>query len=170
MGLHWSSPSSFVPIVIDVLKRENPKVEFKQFAGGGLTASRARDRFYQSVLDWKPDKVLLVVMTRTDADYEALKDLGVGFGKAGIKTYMFDEVHDPASVNPGVVERAGKAASAGGIEVIEVGSVLAASPDRNRFICLDGIHMTEPYHRLMAREWLKYLAGARGNKRDVATQ
>ncbi len=41
MGLHWSSPSSFVPIVIDVFRRENPKVEFKQFAGGGLTASRA---------------------------------------------------------------------------------------------------------------------------------
>jgi len=170
MGLHWSSPSSFVPIVIDVFRRENAKVEFKQFAGGGLTASRAKDRFYQSVLDWKPDKVLLVVMTRTDADYEALKDLGIGFGKAGIKTYMFDEVHDPASVNPGVVERALKAAAEGSIQVIEIGSVLAASPDRNRFVCLDGIHMTEPYHRLMAKEWLKYLAGVRGNKRDVGIQ
>lgn len=41
MGLHWSSPSSFVPIVIEVFRRENPKVEFKQFAGGGLTATRA---------------------------------------------------------------------------------------------------------------------------------
>ena len=28
MGLHWSSPSSFVPIVIDIFRRENPKVEF----------------------------------------------------------------------------------------------------------------------------------------------
>ena len=170
MGLHWSSPSSFVPIVIDVFRRENPKVEFKQFAGGGLTATRAKDRFYQSVLDWKPDKVLLVVMTRTDADYEALKDLGLGFKRAGIKTYMFDEVHDPASVNPGVVERAAASAGEGGIEVIEVGSILAASPDRSRFVCLDGIHMTEPYHRLMAKEWLKYLAGARGAKRDAATR
>ena len=65
-----------------------------------MTATRAQQRFYQSVLDWKPDKVLLVVMTRTDADYEALKQLGVGFAAAGIKTYMFDEVHDPESVNP----------------------------------------------------------------------
>jgi len=170
MGLHWSSPSSFVPIVIDVFRRENPKVQFKQFAGGGLTATRAKDRFYQSVLDWKPDKVLLVVMTRTDADYEALKDLGLGFKKAGIKTYMFDEVHDPESVNPGVVERAAAAAREGGIEVIEVGRVLAASPDRNRFVCLDGIHMTEPYHRLMAKEWLKFLAGARGTKSDIANK
>jgi hypothetical protein len=169
MGLHWSSPSSFVPIVIDVFRRENPKVEFKQFAGGGLTATRAQQRFYQSVLDWKPDKVMLVVMTRTDADYDALKQLGVGFAAAGIKTYMFDEVHDPASINPGTVERALAAARAGGIEVIEVGSVLSSSPDRARFLCLDGIHMTEPYHRLMAKEWLKFLAGARGTKREVAS-
>jgi hypothetical protein len=83
---------------------------------------------------------------------------------------MFDEVHDPASVKPGTVERAIMAARAGGIEVIEVGSVLATAPDRAKFICLDGIHMTEPYHRLMAKEWLKFLAGARGAKRDVPSQ
>ena len=170
MGLHWSSPSSFVPVVIDVFRRENPKVEFKQFAGGGLTATRAQQRFYQNVLDWKPDKVMLVVMTRTDADYDALKQLGVGFAAAGIKTYMFDEVHDPESVNPGTVERAVAAARSGGIEVIEIGSILSSSPDRARFVCLDGIHMTEPYHRLMAKEWLKFLAGARGAKRDGASK
>jgi hypothetical protein len=161
MGLHWSSPSSFVPVVIDVFRRENPTVEFRQFSAGGLTASRALKRFYQDVLAWKPDKVLLVVMTRTDEDYEALKQMGQGFREAGIKTYMFDEVHDPAAVAPGVVERARKAADASGIEVIEVGEKLEKSPDRPKFICLDGIHMTEPYHRLMAKEWLKYLAGGR---------
>ncbi len=160
MGLHWSSPSSFVPIVIDIFRRENPKVEFKQFAGGGLTATRAQQRFYQSVLDWKADKVLLVVMTRTDADYVALKELGVGFAAAGIKTYMFDEIHDPESVKPDTVQQALAAAHAGNIEVIEVGRVLSSSPDRARFVCLDGIHMTEPYHRLMAKEWLKFLVGA----------
>lgn len=167
MGLHWSSPSSFVPIVIDVFRRENPKVEFKQFAAGGLTASRAQKRFYQEVLAWKPDKVMLVVMTRADEDYEALKQMGNGFRGAGIKTYMFDEVHDPEAITPGTVERARKVAEQSGIEVIEVGPILAQSPDRAKFICLDGIHMTEPYHRLMAREWLKYLAGARGAKAEL---
>ena len=167
MGLHWSSPSSFVPIVIDVFRRENPKVEFKQYAAGGLTASRAQKRFYQDVLTWKPDKVLFVVMTRTDEDYAALRDMGQGLRAAGIKTYMFDEVHDPAAVTPGTVERARKSAEEGGIEVIEVGQILAAAPDRSKFICLDGIHMTEPYHRLMAKEWLKYLAGTRGDKAEV---
>jgi hypothetical protein len=166
MGLHWSSPSSFVPIVIDVFRRENPKVEFRQFAAGGLTASRAQKRFYQDVLAWKPDKVMLVVMTRTDEDYEALKQMGRGFGAAGIKTYMFDEVHDPAAVTAGTVERARNTAADAGIAVIEVGSILENAPERSKFICLDGIHMTEPYHRLMAKEWLKYLAGARGDKAE----
>ncbi len=166
MGLHWSSPSSFVPIVIDVFRRENPKVEFRQYAAGGLTASRAQKRFYKDVLAWKPDKVMLVVMTRTDEDYEALKQIGQGLSGAGIKTYMFDEVHDPAAVTPGTVERARRTAAEAGIEVIEVGSILASSPERSKFICLDGIHMTEPYHRLMAKEWLKYLAGARGDKAE----
>ena len=90
--------------------------------------------------------------------------MGNGFRAAGIKTYMFDEVHDPEAVTPGTVERARKSAEASGIEVIEVGEILANAPERSKFICLDGIHMTEPYHRLMAKEWLKYLAGARGDK------
>ncbi len=170
MGLHWSSPSSFVPIVIDVFRRVNPNVQFKQFAAGGLTASRAQKRFYQDVLSWKPDKVLLVVMTRTDEDYKALRDMGNGFRASGVKVYMFDEVHDPAAVTPGTVERARKSAEESGIEVIEVGEILAKAPDRAKFICLDGIHMTEPYHRLMAKEWLKYLAGARGEKTVVVKQ
>jgi len=170
MGLHWSSPSSFVPIVIDVFRQENPRVQFKQFAAGGLTASRAQKRFYQDVLDWKPDKVMLVVMTRTDEDYVALKQMGDGFRASGIKAYTFDEVHDPAAVTPGTVERARKSAEESGIEVIEVAEILATAPDRAKFMCLDGIHMTEPYHRLMAKEWLKYLAGARGDKAAVVKQ
>ena len=45
----------------------------------------------------------------------------------------------------GIVERAVATAAAAGIEVIEVGRILAASPERSKFVCLDGIHMTEPY-------------------------
>ena len=123
------------------------------------------------MLDWKPDKVLLVVMTRTDEDYEALKQLGRDFHKAGIKPYMFDEVHDPASVEPGTVERALEAARAGNITVIEVGNRLASAPDRANFICLDRIHMKEPYHRLMAKEWLKFLAAeAQSNVRRLQSK
>ncbi len=125
MGQHWSSPSSFVPVVTEIFRRVNPKVEFRQFERGGLTASRARQRFYQGVLDWKPDKVLLVVMTRTEEDYAALKEMGEGFKAAGVEAFMFDDIHDPESVSkPGTSERAARVAREAGIKVIEVGALL----------------------------------------------
>ena len=162
MGQHWSSPSSFVPVVTEIFRRVNPRVEFKQFERGGLTASRARQRFYQGVLDWKPNKVLLVLMTRTDEDYEALRVMAEGFRAAGIEVFTFDDIRDPETVSkPGTSARAVEVARAAGIKVIEVGALLAAAPDREHFLSLDRVHMTEPYHRLMAKEWLKFLAGAR---------
>ena len=165
MGQHWSSPSSFVPVVTEIFRRLNAGVEFKQFERGGLTASRAKHRFYQGVLDWKPDKVLLVVMTRTEEDYAALEEMGEGLRAAGAEVFMFDDIHDPETVSkPGTSERAAGVARAAGIKVIEVGALLAAAPDRGRFLSLDRVHMTEPYHRLMAKEWLKFLAGARGER------
>lgn len=78
---------------------------------------------------------------------------------------MFDDIRDPETVSkPGTSERAVKVARAAGVKVIEVGALLASAPDRGRFMSLDRIHMTEPYHRLMAKEWLKSLAGARGER------
>jgi hypothetical protein len=162
MGLHWSSPSSFVPIVSAMFAAENPKVEFKQFAGGGLTSSRALRNFHDGVLAWKPDQVLLVVINRTPEDVEAFGKLGRDFAAAGARVLTFDDVHDPDASDPAAVARDIAAARAAGMTVIEVGKLLASAPDRSAFICLDGIHMTEPYHRLMAREWLAFLVGARG--------
>jgi hypothetical protein len=158
MGQHWSSPSSFVPVVTEIFRRVNPRVEFRQFERGGLTASRAKERFYKGVLDWKPDRVLLVVLTRTDEDYAALKEMGEGFKSAGIEALMLDDINDPESIRPGVGERAVSVAREAGITIIEVGSVLKVAPERERFVSLDHVHMTEPYHRLMAKQWLKFLA------------
>ena len=162
MGLHWSSPSSFVPIVTAMFAFENPKVEFKQFAGGGLTSSRAYRNFYAALLDWKPDTVLLVVLNRTPEDIEAFRALGQGLAAAGARVLTFDDVHDPDASDPAMVGRDIAAARGAGMTVIEVGKRLASAPDRSTFVCLDGIHMTEPYHRLMAKEWLAFLVGARG--------
>jgi hypothetical protein len=162
MGLHWSSPSSFVPIVTAMFAAENPKVEFKQFAAGGLTSSRALRSFHDGVLAWKPDQVLLVVINRTPEDIEAFGRLARDFAAAGARVLTFDDVHDPDASDAAAVARDIAAARAAGMTVIEVGKLLASAPDRNAFICLDGIHMTEPYHRLMAREWLSFLVGARG--------
>ena len=92
---------------------------------------------------------------------EAFTKLGRGFQEAGARVLTFDDVHDPDQSDPQAVARDIETARAAGMTVVEVGSLLGAAPDRGCFVCLDGIHMTEPYHRLMAKEWLKFLVGAR---------
>jgi hypothetical protein len=162
MGLHWSSPSSFVPIVEAIFERENPAVRFRQFQAGGLTSSRALARFYHDVLAWKPDRVLLVVANRTDEDFDALQTMVTGLTAAGARVFVFDNVLDPLGRQPELLARQSEVARASGATIVEVQRLLDASPDRSRFVCLDGIHMTEPYHRLMAKEWLALLVGGRG--------
>jgi hypothetical protein len=161
MDLHWSSPSAFVPIVTAILARENPQVVVRQFAAGGLTASRARTRFFEDALAWQPDLVLFVVAVRTEEDVAALVEMGRAFTKAGATAYSFDDLNDPEDARLDPLGRSVAAARQAGMTVVEVGALLASAPDRDRFVCLDGIHMTEPYHKLMAREWLKLLVGAR---------
>ena len=162
MQLHWSTPGSFVPVVTAIFARENPGVEFRQFQGGGLTSTRALNRFYADVVAWKPQQALLVVINRTDEDLESFRRLGRGLADAGAKVLTFDDVGDPKGTAPGLRDRELQVARETGMTVIEVGRLLASAPDRERFPCLDGIHMTEPYHRLMARQWLEFLVGARG--------
>jgi photosystem II stability/assembly factor-like uncharacterized protein len=162
MGLHWSSPSSFVPIVTALFARENPKVEFRQFQGGGLTSTRAYRTHLEHVVAFKPDVVLLVVLNRTDEDLESLARIGRRLTAAGARVLSFDDVHDPDTSDPARLAKEATVERGAGITVVEVGALLTAAPDRARFLCLDGIHMTEPYHRLMAKEWLKLLVGARG--------
>jgi hypothetical protein len=161
MGAHWSSPSSFVPIVSTIITKQNPGVLFRQFEAGGLTASRALRNFYSEALAWKPDKVLLVVLTRREEDFDALRQIGEGLTRQGIRCLVFDNIHDPESQDSQVVSRFQKTAREAGITIIEVDRLLSAAPDSDAFLCLDGIHMKEPYHRLMAKEWLEFLAGAR---------
>jgi len=157
MDLHWASPSAFVPIVTAMFARENPAVQFRQFQGGGLTSSRALKNFYQDALAWKPDTVLLVLINRTDQDLEDLRTMGLGFKTVGVRVVMFDDVHDPDAGDPQARKREQDVARQAGIAIATVSSILAASPDRSRFSCLDHIHMTEPYHRLMAKEWLRVI-------------
>jgi hypothetical protein len=162
MQLHWSTPGAFVPIVTAMFAQVNPGVEFRQFQGGGLTSTRAVNRFYADVVAWKPQQVLLVVINRTDEDLDNFQRLGRGLAEAGAKVLTFDDVHDPKGTASGLRDRELAVARETGMTVIEVSPLLAAAPDRERFLCLDGIHMTEPYHRLMAKQWLAFLVGARG--------
>jgi hypothetical protein len=83
-----------------------------------------------------------------------------GFRAAGTRVLMFDNLfsNDDSDVERQQANLA--VARDAGIEIIEVSSVLRSSPDRARFSCLDHIHMTEPYHRLMAKQWLRALLDA----------
>ena len=161
MQLHWSTPGAFVPIVTAIVARENPKVEFRQFQGGGLTSTRAVNRFYDDLVAWKPQQVLLVVINRTDEDLQNFRKLGRGLAEAGARVLTFDDVHDPKGTANALREGEAAAARESGMTVIQVNALIGAAPDRDRFVCLDGIHMTEPYHRLMAKQWLSFLVGAR---------
>ena len=166
MQLHWSTPGAFVPIVSAMFARENPNVEFRQFQSGGLTSTKAVKRFHDEVIAWKPDKVLLVVLNRTSEDLANFARMGRDFAASGAQVLTFDDVHDPDASDPAMVGKDVAAARAAGMTVIDVAPVLAASPDRERFLCLDKIHMTEPYHRLMAKQWLGFLVGARPARLD----
>jgi photosystem II stability/assembly factor-like uncharacterized protein len=168
MQLHWSTPGAFVPVVTAIFARENPKVEFRQLQAGGLTSTRAMNRFYADVVAWKPQQVLLVVINRTDEDLDNFRRLGRGLAGAGAKVLTFDDVHDPKGTANGLRDRELAVARETGMTVIEVSPLLAAAPDRERFLCLDGIHMTEPYHRLMAKQWLAFFVGAREPALPVA--
>ncbi len=163
MNVHWASPSSFVPIVTEMIRKHNPKVEIRQWEAGGLTAGRAYKNFYQDALAWKPDKVLFVVISRNDEDFARLEEMFKGFAAAGTQVLVFDNVKDPTD-DPAKIKRANEIAEKTGAKVIEVVQLLDQAPDRDKFRALDGIHMTEPYHRLMAKEWLKFLVGARQAK------
>jgi len=98
---------------------------------------------------------------RRDDDYAAACADGQRSPRAGSQCYVFDNIHDPEANRPDLRRDFVSAAGSAGFTVIEVDQVLSNAPERDRFVSLDAIHMTEPYHRLMAKEWLKFLVGAR---------
>ena len=161
MQSHWSTPGSFAAVAGAALVMTNPQIEYKQWGGGGLTASRAFANFYKDALAWKPNKVLFAVAMRKDQDLADLKTMCKGFADAGAAVYTFDNLRDP-SEDAVRNEMGPQVAADTGLVIIQVGKLLHDAPDKGKFVCLDKIHMTEPYHRLMAREWFKFLVGARG--------
>jgi hypothetical protein len=138
---------------------ENSKVECRQFQAGGLTSGRALRNFYPDALAWRPDMVLLVLANRSDEDLASLRTMGLGFRAAGARVVMFDDVHDPESPNLSARKREAEVAEQADIQIVKVSPLLTTSPGRASFSCLDHIHMTEPYHRLMAKQWLKVIVG-----------
>jgi hypothetical protein len=164
MAVHWSTPGSFVPIVAEMMKTVNPQVEFKFFQEGGMRAQRAYEKFYKNALAYHPDAVLFVILTGGE-HRQALKTMVEGFTQAGTKCLIFD------SLWPADWDQYSKATdpilSKVKLNIIEVKPVLMASPNKGKFVCLDGVHMTEYWHVVMAKEWFKYLAGVRKEKLEA---
>ena len=161
MDQHWSSPSSFVPIVTTMFAQENPRVQFRQWSAGGLTYSRAYRNYYADALAWKPDVVLLVLTDRGSADEEALKTMAKGFRATGARVLMFDDVEDPITPGEPAPPQTDALAKGLGVEILPARTILDAAPNHASFPCMDGIHRTEPYHRLMAYLWLKAVLATR---------
>jgi hypothetical protein len=164
MNVHWASPSASVPIAAEVLARVNPAVEVRHWQAGGLSAGRADCwKFYEEALAWKPDRVLIVVSVRTPKDTAALEKMVSGFTAAGARVAMFDTLLGDIQLAAGYgfdAKAVAEVASRTGMTLIPVGARIDAAPDRDTFLALDQIHMTEPYHRLLAKAWLEYLAAS----------
>jgi hypothetical protein len=161
MDQHWSSPSSFVPIVTTMFARENSQVQFKQWSAGGLTYSRAYRNYYADALAWKPSIVLLVLTDRGPSDEEALRVMAAGFRAAGARILMFDDVEDPITPGEPIPPQTEALAKSLGVEILPARAILDAAPNHASFPCMDGIHKQEPYHRLMAHLWLKAILANR---------
>jgi len=164
MDVHWASPSAAVPIAAALLREVNPKIEVRQWQAGGMSAGRADCRkFCEEALAWKPNRILLVVGVQTPADVAALEKEVQAFRSAGIPVAMFDTLHGNLEMknrHDAEAQSVRELAVRTGMTVIPLGQRIDAAPERAHFVSLDGIHMTEPYHRLMATAWLEYLATA----------
>jgi hypothetical protein len=158
MGNHWASPGSFTTIGAALLEREHVPIQTRHYSAGGLTATRAWRHFGREALEWHPDVALVVAAVRTDDDVSALGSLITALREGGTRVVMFDELGDPTEHDERMRARRLEAARAAGARIVPIADRLAAAPDRAAFLSLDGIHMTEPYHRLVASAWLEALA------------
>jgi hypothetical protein len=167
MDAHWSSPSSFVPIVATMFQLEHSRAQFRQWSAGGLKYGRAYRNYYASALAWKPDIVLLVLENKRPEDAEALKTMAAGFRAAGARVLMFDDVEDNLTPDEPTAAQTEVLARKAGVEIIPARAILdAAQKKEGSFTCMDGIHKKEPYHRLMAYLWLKAILANEGPRRQ----
>jgi hypothetical protein len=80
-----------------------------------------------------------------------------GFRAANICVFLFDDVLDTNDSTPATRDESLSVAREADVGIVPVSKTLAAAPDRGNFLCLDHIHMKEPYHRIMAKKWLKVI-------------
>jgi hypothetical protein len=160
MGNHWASPGSFTTIAAALLIDAHLPIETRHYSAGGLKAARAWRMYGQEVVEWRPTVALLAFEVQSDQDVTAEATWLTALHDAGVRAVMFDDWGDPGDRDVGMRSRRLDVARAGGAVIVPVQARLAAAPDRDGFLSMDGIHMKEPYHRLMAFAWLEALERA----------
>jgi len=162
MSAHWAAHASFTDTALELMRRENPRIERRWLGEGGMRATRAREAYFDDALAWSPDIVIFVVAMREPEHYAAMEEMARELAARGVRAVAFDRLHpDPGSFASPETAPLAELASRTGLEVVQVGRILDESPERDGFLSLDGIHCRGGYHRLMAAELVKYLAGAR---------
>ncbi len=160
MGNHWASPGSFTTIAAALVAGARLPVETRHYSAGGLKAARAWRMYGQEVVEWRPTVALLAFEVQSDQDVAAVTTWLTALRDAGTRALMFDDWGDPGDREVAMRSRRLDAARAGGVVIVPVQARLAEAPDRDGFLSMDGIHMKEPYHRLMALAWLEALERA----------
>lgn len=172
MERHWSSATAFVPLVKAVIESLGAPITITQISAGGLDALWAKSEFLPKALATEAQDIYFIVTTTRAEDQAALAEMIAAVKKSGRRAVVFDAIdfYDPYDHREHVARAAVTAAREAGAEVIEVQQAFdrANAGLRSRYLSLDGVHMTEPYHRFMATEWLRVLAGARGAKDEGA--
>jgi hypothetical protein len=154
MPVNWSTPTSFSQIVITIFERLNPAVQFRHWQKGGMNALQAKELFCAEATAWKPDLAFIFVLAATPQELSALADIRGSLAAAGARPYFFPH-NGPGPYNN--VSTLRRFAASQGLALADFDDVVQAAPNKSEFVSLDKIHMTEPYHRLMAREFLRFL-------------
>lgn len=154
MHLNWSTPSSFTCISAALLKQVNPDIQVEHFCRGGMQARYARDNFLKPAMEWKPDVVFFFFLADEKPDLDAVLDIDRTLRDAGIAHFFFPH-NGPMPYNN--VARFRQFTRENNLPLADFVDAVDRGPDKDKYVSLDTIHMTEPYHRIMAKELLKLL-------------
>ena len=159
---HWSTHGSFTDVSAAIFKKLNPKVTFTRMGVGGMSASTARKRFFDKAIEMKPDMVLFV-MTMGGRNIDAFEEMVAEFHQQGAVTVCLDRVHPQPKgwLNPPSRNRLDEIADKYDLKILEVGKLVDHRGNRDSFVALDGVHARPAYHKLLAGELVKFIAGVR---------
>jgi hypothetical protein len=162
MNEHWSSAASFTGTVAAAFRLVNPQVKVVHYTAGGMSMTGAKQRFLDALLRDKPNVVFFACGMWGKGDLDALADMTKQLHEVGAQVWCLDRLDSLGGASrDAAMEKLREVARAGGITLIEVGPLLDGHPQRTMFMCLDRVHMTPVWHKFMAGELLKFIAGAR---------